>query len=175
MHIRFLLPLVLIVNVSFGMEDSEDFVLEGLMTKISTWEEMKPFACHIIAYETDSLNIGLKNYYKLYEDRPIQFGLVDSQHSVWRYSTGESDCDPRGYALARLIHKKNNSKNCGIINRFIFDKTLWVRLATQEETQKIHRAIADKKAHFEDTVNLDVTETRDIVDDFLDLDFFQVK
>ncbi len=145
MNIKLFLLSLLIVNVGFGMEDSEKKVEETSMTKIGHWRKMVPFEGRIIAYQTDSLYFGKNSYHIHGREGLMKVGLVST--FPWQWGNDREGFQ-EGYNLYPLILKNRFYRFRALINDKLSGHNLSVRLVTTEEIAKIYEAIKNNEARF---------------------------
>jgi hypothetical protein len=139
MHKRLIILLLLVVNVCFGMQDSENTADDLSMTKINSWKDMEQFAGKIIAYKAVSRYIH-RNGYKI---DGLKFGQVSANSAKW--PTTHEGGENRAYKLSRIIKKEKVASICALLDYYICNG-LWVRRAKEEEIEKIEKALKDNKA-----------------------------
>lgn len=136
MYNKFFIVSILFINSVFGMEHSED----SSMTKINKWQGMKQFAGRIIAYKSNSHYICFGKNYKIDNDSSIQFGQVSLTPLKWADQQ-------QGYHLYKVIEKCSIGSICALCDCYL-SEGLWVRLATQEEIEKIKKAKENNQARW---------------------------
>lgn len=122
-----------------GKKDTQK--INGDWTQVASWEEIKPFVGKIVACKSDSYLYSMG--YTLNASSGITYGYIPDIGIV------DWSCGEKGYWILRLISTKDYSSNCPLINSYLKEANLGLRLVTSEEIKKIRYAIIMEKAVFE--------------------------
>ena len=121
---------------------------------ITTWDQVIPFAGQIIAYKASSFYFR-NDAFKLRPSDLWNYGYISSTTKFW------TD-DDQGYALKRLLHKRGVQSNCALINYFLEESHVYMRIATQEEKEIILQLLNAEEVKF-DFMSFNENEIRSVL------------
>lgn len=119
------------------------------MCPVKAWEDVKPFAGEMVAFETTS-NFLASSYSYNIDDNPEHYGLVGYDYFLW-HDSNFSKTQPHelGFMIHRLLKKNGYSSQCILVNTKLESAALTMRFATSDEIEKVYEALACLKAMFE--------------------------
>ncbi len=145
---------------SFCMEQpKKKEIVTTKLIKIKKWEDIQPFAGHVVAYKIEplsfikqffygnSVNLDTMCGYQLDPSKPIKYGHIDESQTTWLLKP-HAKSGEIGYIMRKLLEKNQVESHCILVNSVVKSCNLSMSHVTTKEIHQILAAIDSDKAVF---------------------------